>query len=87
MTVRSIPFSSYKETVPQDWLSTYRTNLLGQVRNQEIARRLIGKTKKFLQTMHDKSNYTIRYKLLKLYGRLGLKVKQMHRVLKFEQEA
>ena len=76
-----------KESVHQDWLSPYQTNLLEQMKNQVIARRSIGKTKKLLQTLHDKSNYTIRYKLLQLFVRLGLKVKKVHRVLKFEQEA
>ena len=57
------------------------------MKNQDIARRSIGKTKKLLQTLHDKSNYTIHYELLQLFVRLGLKVKKVHRVLKFEQEA
>ena len=57
------------------------------MRNQETARRSIGKTKKLLQTLHDKSNYTLPYKLFQLYVRLGIKVKKVHRLLKFEQEA
>ena len=81
------PLAPTKESVPQDWLSLYQTNLLEQMKNQDIARRSIGKTKKVLQTLHDKSNYTIHYKLLQLFVRLGLKVKKVHRVLKFEQEA
>ena len=81
------PLAPTKESVPQDWLSPYQTNLLEQMKNQDIARRSIGKTKKLLQTLHDKSNYTIHYKLLQLFDRLGLKVKKVHRVLKFEQEA
>ena len=81
------PLVPTKESVPQDWLSPYQTNLLEQMKNQDIARRSIGKTKKLLQTLHDKSNYTIHYKLLQLFVRLGLKVKKVHRVLKFEQEA
>ena len=81
------PLAPTKESVPQDWLSPYQTNLLEQMKNQDIARRSIGKTKKLLQTLHDKSNYTIHYKLLQLFVRLGLKVKKVHRVLKFGQEA
>ena len=81
------PLAPTKESVPQDWLSPYQTNLLEQMKNQDIARRSTGKTKKLLQTLHDKSNYTIHYKLLQLFVRLGLKVKKVHRVLKFEQEA
>ena len=74
------PLAPTKESVPQDWLSPYQTNLLEQMKNQDIARRSIGKTKKLLQTLHDKSNYTIHYKLLQLFVRLGLKVKKVHRV-------
>ena len=44
MTVRRLPFGSYKETVPRDCLSPYQTNLLGQMRNQEITRRNQQKT-------------------------------------------
>ena len=73
-----------KENVPQDWLSPYQTNLLEQMKNQDIARRSIGKTKKLLQTLHDKSKFTIHYKLFQLFVRLGFKVKKMHRVLKFQ---
>ena len=76
-----------KESVPQDWLSPYQTNLLEQMKNQNMARRSIGETKKLLQTLHDKSNYTIHYKLLQLFVRLGFKFKKVHRVMKFKQEA
>ena len=36
--------------------------------------------------MHNKSNYTVHYKLLQLYVRLGLKIMNVHRILKFKQE-
>ena len=49
------PLAPTKETEYHDWLSTYPANLIGQIGNQEAARRSIGKTKKLLQTMHDNS--------------------------------
>ena len=55
--------------------------------SQEIARGSIGKTKKILQTLSDNSNQTILYKLLQMYVKMGLKVKKVHCVVKFEQEA
>ena len=86
-THQEYPSAPNKETVPQDWLSSYQKNLLAQMRNQETARRSIGETKNLQQTLHDKSNYTLHYILLQLYVRLGIKVWKVHRVLKFEQEA
>ena len=55
--------------------------------SQEIARGSIGKTKKILQTLSDNSNQTILYKLLQMYVKMGLKLKKVHCVVKFEQEA
>ena len=41
--------------------------------------------KKLIQTLSDKSNYTVHYITLKLYVSLGMEVKKVHRVLKFKQ--
>ena len=41
--------------------------------------------KKLIQTLADKNNYTLHYLTLKLYVSLGMKVKKVHRVLKFRQ--
>ena len=41
--------------------------------------------KKLIQTLSDKSNYTVHYFTLKLYVSLGMEVKKVHRVLKFKQ--
>ena len=43
------------------------------------------KVKKLLQTLFDKTNYVLHYKLLKLYVSLGLIVAKVHRVLQFKQ--
>ena len=43
------------------------------------------KVKKLLQTLFDKKNYVLHYKLLKLYVSLGLIVAKVHRVLQFKQ--
>ena len=43
------------------------------------------KNKKLIQTLYDKTNYTIHYMTLKLYCELVLQVTKVHRVLQFEQ--
>ena len=40
---------------------------------------------KLIQSLSNKSNYTVHYITLKLYVSLGMEVKKVHRVLKFKQ--
>ena len=45
----------------------------------------IGNVKKFVPNLFDKEKYVIHYKNFKLYLRLGLKLKKIHRVIEFNQ--
>ena len=45
----------------------------------------IGNVKKLVPTFFDKEKYVIHYEKLKLYLRLGLKLKKIHRILEFNQ--
>lgn len=45
------------------------------------------KVEKLLTTLEDKDNYVLHYKNLQLYLRLGMKLKKIHRILEFQQEA
>ena len=47
--------------------------------------RQYSQSKKLIQTLADKNNYTLHYLTLKLYVSLGMEVKKVHRVLKFRQ--
>lgn len=45
------------------------------------------KDTKLMSTFYDRENYVLHGKNLKLYLDLGLKLKKIHRILKFRQEA
>ena len=45
----------------------------------------ISNVKKLVSDFFDKEKYILHYENLQLYLRLGLKLKEMHRVLEFNQ--
>ena len=45
----------------------------------------IGLVSKLIPTLRDKKEYVLHYGNLQLYLDLGLKIKKVHRVLKFDQ--
>ena len=75
------PLAPTKEKIPRSWLSAYQNNML-----DHMGVKGMGKTRKLVQTLFAKQNYTVHYITLKLYVELGMKVEKIHRVLQFHQE-
>ena len=76
---RDFPLAPTKEIVQDDWFGEYQLELIEQHRLPS------SKVKKLLQTLFDKKNYVLHYKLLKLFFSLGLIVAKVHRVLQIKQ--
>ena len=77
---KDFPLAPTKECVKPFWLSEYQFETL-----HDINLKGNFKLKKVLQTIYNKERYTLHYITLKLYVSLVLKVKKVHRCLKFTQ--
>ena len=83
---RDYPLAPTKAVVQKDWLSRYQTNISEQMKNNGNSGPAIGKVKKLLQVLHDKTQYIIHYKLLKIYVKFGLIVTNLYPIVKFKQK-
>ena len=73
------PVCPEKVKVSNDMLSGYRKKIA------EKYKILIGLVSKLIPTIRDKKEYVLHYRNLQLYSDLGLLIKKVHRVLKFDQ--
>ena len=73
------PLAAEKMKVTKEMLSPYCKNI------QEKFGINIGQVAKLIPTLADKENYVLHYRNLQLYLNLGLKLKKVHRVLKFHR--
>ena len=78
---RDFPLAPTKEEIYYKDLSEWQLAMLEQVFDPD--RR--SPCKKLIQTLADKTNYTVHYITLKLYVQLGLQIRNVHRVMKFKQ--
>ncbi|MCG8113271.1 MAG: DNA polymerase, partial [Candidatus Thiodiazotropha taylori] len=83
------PVAPEKKHVQDDELSPYAVGLWkqlhGKMDDDPLPPRV--KVEKLMVTLEDKEKYVVHYRNLQLYLRLGLEIKNVHRVLEFSQEA
>ena len=73
------PLAPQKINRQKEWLSDYCL----EIANEHNIK--IGSTKKLVKNLIDKDNYVIYYRNLQQFLELGMKLKKIHRILKFKQ--
>ncbi len=74
------PPAPTKEVIDVGQLGEFQQNVL-----ERLNVKTVGGTKKLVQTLSNKERYVVHYSTLKLYVRLGLRVRKLHRTLQFRQ--
>lgn len=84
-----LPLALEQKVISNDQLSPYAQKLLRKVYRLKEADLLPTQcqVEKLLATLEDKDHYILHYRYLQLYLQLGMKIKAVHRVLKFKQTA
>ena len=77
-----LPLAPVKRHIESSELSPYAQQLWSDLHGK--CKR--AKSEKLLTTLEDKDHYVVHYRNLKLYLQLGLRIKQIHNVLEFDQE-
>ena len=72
------PLAPEKLAVKEEWLSGYQTKLLDNKSMLNVT--------KLVPNLMDKKKYVVHYKNLQLYLSLGMRLKNIHRVLEFDEK-
>ena len=80
-THNDYPCAVEKLVVDYDDLSYYSQDIMDNINGSSSSL----KQAKLIQTLRNKRNYRVHYRLLKLFLRLGLKLVKVHRALGFDQ--
>ncbi|MCG7877069.1 MAG: DNA polymerase [Candidatus Thiodiazotropha endolucinida] len=83
------PLAPEKRRITDEELSPYAKRLWKKLNGQKEDDKLPPRSsvEKLITSLDDKNNYVLHYRNLQLYLRLGMKIKRIHRVLEFHQEA
>ena len=73
------PLAPEKLAIPYDTLSDYYQKIAEKYRIK------VGDVKKLVPNLGNKTNYVVHYRDLQLYLSLGMKLTEIHKVLKFKQ--
>ncbi len=72
------PLAPERMKVPKEWMSDYQHSLLGGGAAPTEVEKLV-------PNLRDKERYVLHYRNLQLYLSLGMRLKKIHRALKFKQ--